>query len=225
MFAIYKRELRSYFTTAVGYVFLAIIVALSAVAFSLTTILQASNDVTTYFTVLLFILMVALPVLTMKLFSEERKMRTEQLLLTAPVSIAKIVTAKFFAAFTVFFGANLLCSLAYITLFMYSEPEGGIILGNIIAITLVGAAFIAAGITAIYKVERLPLAAATMIQLAVLYADYILIYLFNGWLENSAFAIGIFTGIFIVGFAVIWYIILLVNRHKVAEMNRKMQKS
>lgn len=146
MFAIYKRELRSYFTTAVGYVFLAIIVALSAVAFSLTTILQASNDVTTYFTVLLFILMVALPVLTMKLFSEERKMRTEQLLLTAPVSIAKIVTAKFFAAFTVFFGANLLCSLAYITLFIYSEPEGGIILGNIIAITLVGASFIAVGI-------------------------------------------------------------------------------
>mgnify|MGYP006972533382 FL=1 len=146
MFAIYKREMRSYFTTAVGYVFLAIIVALSAVAFSLTTILQATNDVTTYFTVLLFILMVALPVLTMKLFSEERKMRTEQLLLTAPVSIAKIVTAKFFAAFTVFFGANLLCSLAYITLFMYSEPEGGIILGNIIAITLVGAAFIAVGI-------------------------------------------------------------------------------
>lgn len=146
MFAIYKRELRAYFTTAVGYVFLSIIVALSAVAFSLTTILQASNDVTTYFTILLFILMVALPVLTMKLFSEERKMRTEQLLLTAPVSIGKIVAAKFFAAFTVFFGANLLCSLSYITLFMYSEPEGGIILGNILAITLVGAAFIAVGI-------------------------------------------------------------------------------
>lgn len=146
MFAIYKRELRAYFTTAVGYVFLSIIVALSAVAFSLTTILQATNDVTTYFTILLFILMVALPVLTMKLFSEERKMRTEQLLLTAPVSIGKIVAAKFFAAFTVFFGANLLCSLSYITLFMYSEPEGGIILGNILAITLVGAAFIAVGI-------------------------------------------------------------------------------
>lgn len=94
---------------------------------------------------------------------------------------------------------------------------------EILTVTLL--AFIAAGITAIYKVERLPLAAAAMIQLAVLYADYILIYLFNGWLKNSAFAIGIFTGIFIVGYAVIWYIILLVNRHKVAEMNRKMQKS
>lgn len=145
MFAIYKRELRSYFVSAVGYVFLAIIVALSAVAFSMTTLLSYTNDVSTYFTIMLFILMVALPVLTMKLFSEERKLRTEQLLLTAPISIGGMVAAKFFAAFTVFFGANLLCSLSYITLFNYSDPEGGIILGNIIAISLVGAAFIAIG--------------------------------------------------------------------------------
>ena len=145
MFAIYKRELRSYFTSAVGYVFLAVIVALSGVAFSLTTLLSYSNDVSTYFTVMLFILMVALPVLTMKLFSEERKLKTEQLLLTSPVSIGGMVAAQFFAAFTVFFGAVLCCSLAYITLFLYSDPQGGIILGNIIAITLVGAAFIAVG--------------------------------------------------------------------------------
>lgn len=145
MFAIYKRELRAYFTSAVGYVFLGVILALSAVVFSVTTLLSATNDVSTYFTVMLFILMVALPVLTMKLFAEERKLRTEQLLLTSPVSIGSMVFAKFLAAFTVFFGANLLCSLAYISLFVYSEPEGGVILGNIIAITLVGAAFIAVG--------------------------------------------------------------------------------
>ena len=145
MFAIYKRELRSYFTSAVGYVFLAVIVALSAVAFSVTTLLSYTNDVSTYFTVMLFILMIALPVLTMKLFAEERKLKTEQLLLTAPVSIGGMVAAKFFAAFTVFFGAVLCCSLSYITLFRYSDPEGGIIFGNILAITLVGAAFIAIG--------------------------------------------------------------------------------
>lgn len=145
MFAIYKRELRSYFVSAIGYVFLAVIVALSAAAFSVTTLLSYTNDISTYFMVMLFILMIALPLLTMKLFSEERKLKTEQLLLTAPISIGSMVAAKFFAAFTVFFGANLLCSLAYITLFLYSDPEGGIILGNIIAITLVGAAFIAIG--------------------------------------------------------------------------------
>ena len=145
MFAIYKRELRSYFTSAVGYVFLAVIVALSAVAFSMTTLLSYTNDVSTYFTVMLFILMVALPVLTMKLFAEERKLKTEQLLLTAPVSIGGMVAAKFFAAFTVFFGSVLLTSISYLTLFKYSDPEGGIIFGNILAITLVGAAFIAIG--------------------------------------------------------------------------------
>lgn len=145
MFAIYKRELRSYFTSAVGYVFLAVIVALSAVAFSMTTLLSYTNDVSTYFTVMLFILMIALPVLTMKLFAEERKLKTEQLLLTAPVSIGGMVAAKFFAAFTVFFGSVLLTSISYLTLFKYSDPEGGIIFGNILAITLVGAAFIAIG--------------------------------------------------------------------------------
>ena len=145
MLAIYKRELRAYFVSAVGYVFLAAVLVMSALAFSLTTLLSYSNDVSDYFQIMLFILMVALPVLTMKLFAEERKLKTEQLLLTAPISIGEMVFAKFLAAFTVFFGTNLLCSIAYITLFRYSDPEGGIIAGNIIAISLVGAAFIAIG--------------------------------------------------------------------------------
>lgn len=145
MFAVYKREMRSYFVSAVGYVFLAVLLLLSAAVFSVTTLLAGSCDISTYFTVMLFVLMVALPVLTMKLFSEERKLKTEQLLLTAPISIGGMVFAKFLAAFTVFFGANLLCSLSYISLFVYAKPEPGVILGNIIALSLVGAAFIAVG--------------------------------------------------------------------------------
>lgn len=145
MFAVYKRELRAYFVSAVGYVFLAVLLLLSAAVFSVTTLLAGSCDISTYFTVMLFVLMVALPVLTMKLFAEERKLKTEQLLLTAPISIGGMVFAKFLAAFTVFFGANLLCSLAYISLFVYAKPQPGVILGNIIALTLVGAAFIAVG--------------------------------------------------------------------------------
>ena len=146
MFAIYKKELRSYFINPVGYVYVGVFLTVAALLCCYTTIISGTYNVGNYFVYMIFALIILIPLLTMRLFSEERKLRTEQLLLTAPVSIAKIVTAKFFAAFTVFFGANLLCSLAYITLFMYSEPEGGIILGNIIAITLVGAAFIAVGI-------------------------------------------------------------------------------
>lgn len=148
MFAIYKRELRAYFVSAVGYVFVASLLALSALLFGATTLLSYTNDVATYFTYMLLVLMVTLPVLTMKLFSEERKLKTEQLLLTAPISIGSMVAAKFFAAFTVFFGTNMLCSLAYITLFRYSDPQAGVIFGNILALTLVGAAFIAIGMFA-----------------------------------------------------------------------------
>lgn len=145
MFAIYKRELRSYFVSAIGYVFFAVMIALCAAIFSMTTLLANSSDISTYFTMMLFIMMIALPLLTMKLFAEERKMKTEQLLLTAPISIGKMVFAKFLAAFTMFFAANLLCSLSYISLFVFAEPEAGVILGNIIATMLVGAAFIAMG--------------------------------------------------------------------------------
>ncbi len=146
MFAIYKRELRSYFVSAIGYVFFAVIIALSSTIFAVTTLFAGTTDVSKYFETMLFVLMIALPLLTMKLFAEERKLKTEQLLLTSPVSIGGIVAAKFFAAFTVYFVANLLCSIAYISLFSFSEPEGGVILGNIIALSLVGAAFIAIGI-------------------------------------------------------------------------------
>lgn len=146
MFAIYKKELRSYFINPVGYVYVGVFLTVAALLCCYTTIISGTYNVGNYFVYMIFALIILIPLLTMRLFSEERKLRTEQLLLTAPVSISKIVSAKFFAAFTVFFGANLLCSLAYITLFVYSDPEGGIILGNIIAITLVGAAFIAVGI-------------------------------------------------------------------------------
>ncbi len=182
MLAIYKRELRSYFSSAVGYAFMAILIVMSAVLFSLTTFIQQTNDVSKYFTLMLFILMITLPMLTMKLFAEERKLRTEQLLLTAPISIGSMVFAKFLAAFTVFFVTNLLCSTAYITLFVYSKPEGGVILGNIIALTLVGAAIIAVGIFVSSLTENQLLAAiltffVILVMLVIgIVAKYIPIY-------------------------------------------------
>ncbi|MBR2432418.1 MAG: ABC transporter, partial [Clostridia bacterium] len=103
MFAIYKKELRSYFTNPHGYVFAGIFLALSALVFSYTTLLMQSYDTTLYFTVMVFALVVLVPLLTMRLFTEEKKLRTEQLLLTAPVTITGMVLGKFLAAFTLFF--------------------------------------------------------------------------------------------------------------------------
>ena len=82
-------------------------------------------------------------------------------------------------------------------------------------------AFIAAGISIVYRIETLPGAVAALIQMAVLYIDYMGIYLLNGWLPAER--IGTFTLIFIAGFAVIWLIIYLTIRMKVDRINQKMR--
>ncbi len=148
MTAIYKRELRSYFTTPIGYVFYAVFLAIAATVCSFTTIKASTptTNVTMYFTAMLFVLVIVAPLLTMKLFAEEKKMRTEQLLLTAPVSITAMVFAKYLAALTLYASALLLTSFNTIPLFVYATPEPAIIVGNYIAIFLVGAAFLAIGV-------------------------------------------------------------------------------
>lgn len=146
MLAIYKREMRAYFTTPIGYVFAAIFLAFSAAVFTYTTLYALSSDTTDYFTIMLFSFIILLPLLTMKTLSEERKMKTEQLLLTSPVSLTGMVCAKFLAAFTVFFGCMLLTSLNFIILYTHSEPNTAIILGNLAALILVGMAFLSIGL-------------------------------------------------------------------------------
>ena len=82
--------------------------------------------------------------------------------------------------------------------------------------------FLAGGITAIYQIEKLPLPFAIFIQAAVLYADYIVIYLINGWLENSFVPIIVFTVIFIVGFAIVWGIVYLFTRKSAKKLNERL---
>lgn len=172
MFAIFKKELRSYFSTPIGYIFVGIFLALSGAVFSYCTIQQFENSSTSmYFTFMLFGFVVILPLLTMKLFSEERKLKTEQLLLTSPISLWGLVFAKYLAAFTIFSLTFLTSCLNFLILYGYGEPETAIIIGNIISILLVGAAFIAVGIFVSSLTENQLIAAfGTMAILFVLLA-------------------------------------------------------
>lgn len=146
MLAIYKRELRSYFVGVIGYVFLVIYLAIAGILFSYTTMFSMSADVTNYFTLMLVFSGIALPLLTMKSFSEERKTKTEQLVLTAPVSLPSMVLGKFLASYTVFGGATLLTSLYFLFLIPYAKLKFAVLFGNLIALLLVGMVFIAIGI-------------------------------------------------------------------------------
>ncbi len=166
MWAIYKRELRSYFITPIGYIFAGMFIAVSGALFAYTTLLtQNSAGMYTYFVLLLLVFCVLLPLLTMKLFSEERKSRTEQMLLTAPVTLTGIVMAKFLAALTIFAASLAVNSLNFALLYFYGSPNLAVILTNILGLFLVGAAFIALGLFLSALTENQLIAAVSSIAL------------------------------------------------------------
>lgn len=89
-------------------------------------------------------------------------------------------------------------------------------------ITVTLMAFIAAGITSIYHIERLPLISAILIHCGVLYLDYLIIYLLNSWIPRNWDSIGVFTAVFVAGYAVIWALIYLSAKCKTERINKKM---
>lgn len=99
MTAIFKREFSSYFNSASGYVFLAIFYFFAGFYFFSNNLMQNSSDISMVFQSLFTIFIFLVPILTMRLFSEEFNNRTDQLLLTSPVRLNGIVYGKFFAAF------------------------------------------------------------------------------------------------------------------------------
>ena len=146
MTAIFKREIKGYFTGVIGYVFLVIYLAVAGVIFSFSTMMSMSSDMSTYFTFMLIFSAVTLPLLTMKSFSEERKMKTEQLVLTAPISIPAMVFGKFLASYVIYAGATVLTSLYFLFLAPYAPLKLAELLGNMLALLLVGGVFVAIGL-------------------------------------------------------------------------------
>ena len=160
MFAIFKKELRSYFINAIGYVYVGVFLAVSALLLCFTTLASSSYDTANYFNFLILTFIILIPLLTMKLFSEEKKLRTEQLLMTAPVTVIGMVFGKFLAAFTLFAGTLLVSCINFFPLYVYGfeetaaadnggvifiGPSTGKIIGCLIGVLLIGAAFVAIG--------------------------------------------------------------------------------
>lgn len=138
--------MRSYFTSIIGYVFLVLFLAVGGAVFCYSTLFSMTSDMTTYFTLMLIFSAVMLPLLTMKSFSEERKTKTEQLLLTAPVSLTGMVLGKFLAAMTVFAAAAVFTSLYFFILLPYASLKVALLFGNLLSILLVGMTFISIGL-------------------------------------------------------------------------------
>lgn len=112
MKAIFNREFNSYFTSMLGYVFLTIFLLLTGVMFYVINIRFMTARMTNFFSIVNNWALFLLPLLTMRLFSEDRKQKTDQLLLTAPISTKEIVFGKYLAALGIFM-VGVLITLIY----------------------------------------------------------------------------------------------------------------
>ncbi len=102
MLAVYKKELRSYLTSMVGYVFIAFILLIMGIYFTAYNLQYASPDFGATLSSVTFLFLIITPVLTMRILAEEKKNRTDQLLLTAPVPVWKVVLGKYLSMVTIY---------------------------------------------------------------------------------------------------------------------------
>ena len=149
MWAIYRKELKSYFLSPIGYIVIGIFLFVFSVFFYLTTVATGSVDLgALYYYAALYGLMIIVPILTMRMFAEERKTGTEQLILTSPVSMTGVVMGKLLAAITVVC-ITLVISLGYFLIVNYfGSPNIAVVLVSILGYILISAAALSLGMFA-----------------------------------------------------------------------------
>ncbi len=113
MLAIYKRELKSYLTSMVGYLFMFFVLLIAGIYFSAYQLSAAYPKFEYTLNAMTFVFLIAVPILTMRVLAEERKQKTDQLLLTSPVSVSGIVMGKYLALVTIYaIPIAVLCNLS-----------------------------------------------------------------------------------------------------------------
>ena len=146
MSAVFKREFKSFFTSPVGYVCVAALTALYGFFFYQVMVMGSTSYIgSVYYTIFTYGMMIV-PILTMRTFSEDRKNKTDQALLTAPVNVSGIVMGKFFSAIAIYAIATLMGLLPALALSAFAVLPWGIIIGNIIGTLLYGGAMISIGV-------------------------------------------------------------------------------
>jgi ABC-2 type transport system permease protein len=148
MIAVWSRECLEYFKTMLGYVFIATFLFLSGIFFVVGNIMPLDSDFNTTLNSCIYVFMMTSPLLTMRLLSEERKTKRDQLLLTSSLSTVSIVLGKFLSALCVFAVA---CALTFVypaILIIFGTPSLPLILNGYVGFFLIGASFTAVGIFA-----------------------------------------------------------------------------
>ena len=195
MFAIFKREFRAYFTSPLGYVFLAIFYAFSGLFFYIFALSVGSTDISSVFLMMFMVLMVFVPLLTMRLLSEDKKQKTDQLTLTAPVSLLSIVMGKFLAAYAIFAIGVAVMPVYGFVMSTFATVSWLPIWGNTVGLLLLGGIFVSIGLFISSLTENQMIAAigGFFINLMILLMNTLKSALPNGFLQDVLSSISVYS--------------------------------
>ncbi len=146
MKAILKRELKSYFASPIGYVCIAVLLALFGLQYWYVMMIGSSYYIYIVYNSMFTFTMMVIPILTMRSLSDEQKNKTDQALLTAPVSVTAIVLGKFVAAFIVYAIAMTGSLLPCVAISLFGSPSWGEVFGYYLGSLFYGAAMISIGV-------------------------------------------------------------------------------
>lgn len=178
MYAIFRKEMRNYFLTPIGYIFMAPFLAVSAMFFISIVTYYKTAQVDYILGNINIICLFIVPVLTMQLFAEERNKKTDQLLITAPINISSVVLGKYLAALCVF-AITLAISLIYpIILFIIGKPVLSEVIGSYIGFILIWAVFISIGVFVSSLTE------SQVISAIVTFMVLLALYSLDGWTSS-----------------------------------------
>lgn len=159
MGAILKRELSAYFNSAIGYVVMAVYFFFSGLYFYLYCFVGNTTSMTGVFNNMIYIILFLVPIITMKSFAEEKRQKTEQALLTAPVNLTEIVMGKFLGAYVLYAICAVIFLVFAVVISFFAAPSWSVILCTFIGILLFGAALIAINIFISVLTESMIIAA------------------------------------------------------------------
>lgn len=146
MIAILKREMRSYFSSPIGYVCIAVLCALFGFYYYWAMLMGSTSYIPDVYSTMFMWCMMIIPIITMRSMTDDRKNKTDQALLTAPVGVTGIVMGKFLAAFCVFGIAMVLSLVPAFVMSFFGSPVWAVILGTFFGTLLYGGAMISIGV-------------------------------------------------------------------------------
>lgn len=172
MTAIYKRELKAYFCSVIGWLYLAVMMAVMGIYFYLLNLLVGYPTISYMLQSVVFLIVFTIPILTMRSLAEERKYKTDQLILTAPISVGKIVMGKYLALVTLFAIPLVLLGITPLILGSVGEFQLGLSYTSLLGFLLYGCLGLAIGLLASSLTESVVVSA--ILTLVFMFAGYIM---------------------------------------------------